>query len=427
MTTIQPELDLSAGSYVRGISVNDTTFIAVLSFQQLKVITRDPALLQPNAKRPGSDADDLENEAEIHELIQRALTGSKKTNVGSYKNYIAGVVQGEVGVLPPVHLWSPEPLTLATQGVSTYGLVPSGEHLLAIDGETQLTAHYRLDADSAIPPELRKQHREYKLTAVVHHGVNVRAARQYFHDLNVLAVRPNTSLGLSMDTNDPLMQVVADIETLEVLLNRVDKMARQLPRRSSKLVTLQSLRQMIVNIGKGISGVQYGARPAPVDDIDIEALTAVARELIDGFFKRFLPQIADRDNSLAGSGPVLAAVGAMGHAVLRAPAEDRSRLIEQLLHALDDVDWSKADHWVGIAGNYTSKGVFSAKGTKEVAYAVFNVLADPSNPGYHRIRTVSSSGTAAQSIGDSSQPDTTANSGSTAETVPTQPQQVSFV
>lgn len=387
MTTAQPELDLSAGSYVRGIPVDDTTFIAVLSFQQLKVITRDPALLQPNAKRPGSDADDLENEAEIHELIQRALTGSKKTNVGSYKNYIAGVVQGEVGVLPPIHLWSADPLSLATQGVSTYGLVPSGEHLLAIDGETQLTAHYRLDGDSAIPPELRKQHREHKLTAVIHHGVNVRAARQYFHDLNVLAVRPNTSLGLSMDTNDPLMQVVADIETLDVLLNRVDKMARQLPRKSSKLVTLQSLRQMIVNIGKGISGVQYGARPAPVDDIDIEALTAVARELVGGFFKRFLPQIADRDNSLAGSGPVLAAVGAMGHAVLRAPAEDRNRLIEQLLSSLDDVDWSKSDHWVGIAGNYTSKGVFSAKGTKEVAYAVFNVLADPSNPGYHRIRS----------------------------------------
>jgi hypothetical protein len=50
------------------------------------------------------------------------------------------------------------------------------------------------------------------------------------------------------------------------------------------------------------------------------------------------------------------------------------------------VDWSKGDHWLGIAGNYTPSGVFSVKGTKEVAYAVFNALTDPANGGYDRIR-----------------------------------------
>jgi hypothetical protein len=43
---------------------------------------------------------------------------------------------------------------------------------------------------------------------------------------------------------------------------------------------------------------------------------------------------------------------------------------------------------VGIAGNFTStSGVFSVKGTKEVAYAVFNALTDPANSSYKRVRT----------------------------------------
>jgi hypothetical protein len=88
--------------------------------------------------------------------------------------------------------------------------------LLAIDGETQLTAHYQLDEQTT--PELRKLHRDFPVACIVHHGLPVSTARQYFHDLNVLAVRSNTSLGLSMDTKDPVMKVVGDIEGLPHLV-----------------------------------------------------------------------------------------------------------------------------------------------------------------------------------------------------------------
>ena len=55
-------------------------FLAVTQFQQLRVITRDPDVLQPNSKR-GSEDPDILGERQIHELIQRALAGSKKSNV----------------------------------------------------------------------------------------------------------------------------------------------------------------------------------------------------------------------------------------------------------------------------------------------------------------------------------------------------------
>ncbi len=394
MTVTTEELDLSAGAYVKGIRLNDTCFLASTSFQQLRTITRDPDVLQPGSKR-GNDDPAIEDERAIHELIQRAMAGNKKSNVPRYTRYIEQLVRGEIpGVLPPMHLWSIEQLDIVTVGATTYALVPNGEHLLAIDGETQLASHHALGRATTVDSNTRSKHRGFALGTVVHHGIPTGTARQYFHDLNLLAVRPNTSLGLAMDTQDPVMQVVSDIEAnIDVLAGRVDKMARQLSRKSPKIVTLQGLRQMVVNVAKGISGVQYGARPAPINDIDLRELTAVATSWIGDYFRLFEEQIADRDGYLAGSGPVLAAVGAMGQQLLGCEPPERTARQARLLAGLQQVDWAKGQQWVGIAGNYTATGVFSVKGTKEVAYAVFNALNDPDNGGYRQVHGTPADGT----------------------------------
>lgn len=388
MSTITPEqLDLSAGAYVKGIVLNDRCFLAALTFQQLRTITRDPDVLQPGSKR-GNDDPSIEEERSIHDLIQRALAGNKKSNVPRYSRYIEELVSGRApGVLPPMHLWSAPRLDVVTVGSNTYALVTNGEHLLAIDGETQLAAHHALDRASGIDADTRTKHRQFPLAAVFHHDVATRTARQYFHDLNILAVRPNTSLGLAMDTQDPTMQVVSDVEAnLEILAGKVEKMSRQLPRKSSKLLTLQSLRQMVVNVAKGIAGVQYGARPVPAEGLDLRELTLVATGWIGAFFEEFIDKIDDRDAYITASGPVLAAVGAMGQDLLPLGPEERATAQERLLDELRAVDWSKGQHWVGIAGNYTASGVFSVKGTKEVAYAVYNALSDSASPSYHQVR-----------------------------------------
>lgn len=386
--TTNTELDLSAGAYVKGVRLSETTFMAVTSFKQLRTVTRDPDVLQPGSKR-GNDDPNIEDERAIHELIQRALAGSKKSNVPRYAAYIERLVRGEgPGVLPPMHLWSAEPLEVVTVGANTYVLVPNGEHLLAIDGETQLSAHHSLGRAGTLDSNTRKAHQDFPLGAVVHHGVPVSMARQYFHDLNILAVRPNTSLGLAMDTQDPIMQVVAEVEVnIDLLAGRVEKMTRQLAKNSPKILTLQSLRQMVVDIAKGIAGIQYGARPVPVDGVDLRELTHVATAWIGTYLQAFEAEILDREKSLAGSGPVLAAVGAMGHSLLELGREEREVRQAQMLRSLQRVDWTKGDPWLGIAGNYTSRGVFSVKGTKEVAYAVYAALSDPESASYDQIHT----------------------------------------
>ena len=77
----------------------------------------------------------------------------------------------------------------------------------------------------------------------------------------------------------------------------------------------------------------------------------------------------------------------MGEVLLRSAPEDRPPLQSRMLASLREVNWSKGEHWIGIAGNYTPGGVFSVKGTKEVAYAVFNALTDRANGSYNRVRT----------------------------------------
>ena len=387
MTIVTTEdLDLSAGQYVKGIQLSDSVFMAATNFNQVKAITRNPAHLQLATRRNAFDSDEIEEERDLHDLIQRALVGNKARNVPAYRRYIETVVTGGVGVLPPMHLWSEEPLLVVRHGALTYALVPNGEHLLAIDGETQLTAHWSMNEQHT--PEVRKAHREFPLACIVHHGVSQANARQYFHDLNVLAVRPNTSLGLSMDTQDPIMRVVGDLEAaLPTLHGRVDKQSRQLKKNSLKVVTLQSLRQMVVNVAKGISGIQYGARPAPIEEDTLADLKEVAITWVGTYFNTFEKEIADREHSLASAGPVLAAVGAMGETLMRAAPEDRPRVQALMVDSLREVNWTKGDHWLGIAGNFTASGVFSVKGTKEVAYAVFNALTDRENGSFRRIRS----------------------------------------
>ena len=263
--------------------------------------------------------------------------------------------------------------------------MPHGRHLPAIDGETQLTAHYELRR--RLPPELKERHGDYPLSAVVHHGIDVDVARLYFHDLNVLAVRPNTSLGLSMDSADPLMKVVSDVERRVAFVNgRVERMARQLLKSSPKVITMQSLRQMVVNVAKGIAGIQYGSRPVPVEGIDLADVTEVAVSWFNAFFDSFSAEVADREQYLIGAAPLLAGVAALGNTILASPDYRRAALEAELLESLRTVDWRKGEHWAGVAGRFSPKGVFTVSGTKEVGYGVFNALADPMNPNYRTVR-----------------------------------------
>jgi hypothetical protein len=152
-------------------------------------------------------------------------------------------------------------------------------------------------------------------------------------------------------------------------------------------VTLQSLRQLVVNVAKGISGVQFAARPAPIDEDALPALRVVTIGCIGAYLSAFDREIADRESSLAGSGPVLAAVGAMGEVLLRFQPEVRPDIQARLLASLPGVDWRMGDHRAGITDNCTPGGVFLGRGHQGSRVRGLNTLTDPENGSYKRVRT----------------------------------------
>jgi DNA sulfur modification protein DndB len=97
--------------------------------------------------------------------------------------------------------------------------------------------------------------------------------------------------------------------------------------------------------------------------------------------------IEDRDRTLAGAGPVLAAIGAMGHELLSiADSSARSRKMANLLDRLRRVRWERGRHWDGIAGKVTAAGVLITGGPKETAYQIFSALNDETSDAYARVR-----------------------------------------
>ena len=285
-----------------------------------------------------------------------------------------------------MHLWSAEGLEVFPLGDVQFALIPNGEHLLAIDGETQLTAHYELRRHAE--PETRDLHGVYPVPAVIHHGVSVEDARLFFHDLNVLAVRPNTSLGLSMNTADPIMKTVAKVEGGVSFLNgRVERMARQLTKSSPKVVTMRDAASDGRERRQG--HCWHPVRRSAGTDRGCGSRRRrrhVAIGWLSLFFETFRVEASDRENYLLTSSPVLSAIGAMGNLVINAPHHQRDDLQKKLLESLQTVNWRKGAHWQGIAGHF-SRGVFTVSGTKEVGYGVFNVLADPHNPNYLTVRS----------------------------------------
>lgn len=358
-------------------------FSTVAPFSIVQLFTHDPQILQPTSKPQNRE---IEEFIALHQMVQRALTGKKADNAPAYARYIEEIVAGKrPGILPPIHLWTDQPLELKQKDNRLDIILPYGLRLLAIDGETQLTAHYRVYSSS--DKAVRDKHAELPLDIIIHHGVQEDTARQYFYDLNLLAVRPNVSVGASMNSEDLFTQVADKLEKgIPTLIGRVDRQARQLTKKSPRILTFNTLRQMVVNTAKGIGGVQYGARPVPIDGVDQSHLSDVADEWIRLVFETFKTEIENREDYVIGSPGVLAAIGAMGRNLydIREGAA-RGQLRSELLNSLRAVDWHKGAKWDGIAGKMTTNGL-SVGGPKEVSYSVYNALTDSGQEQYSKIR-----------------------------------------
>jgi DNA sulfur modification protein DndB len=369
------------GHLVAGVVLDPNRFSGRMKAAQLFQVAIDPRRTEDPRQLEGNT--ELENLKKIRMEIQRLFEGAKAKNVEPYARYVVAVHEGQNGMAPPIILFTERHLLTdeSETGPGASIQIPWDVQLVAIDGETQLAARFEA-------ANITAETKDNFVPVIICHGRTIDWARQVFHDLNLLAVRPNAALGISMDERDPLTQVARDIEDkVPFFRNRVNKVRRQLRASDKEVVTITALRGACVTFAEGIGGVKYGAKPVPVEKEKLPAITATATEWLDGVTNLIGAAMEDRAHKLAAAPPVLAAIGAMGHTLLARTDHERAQLREDLLRQLKPVQWTKGATWEGVAGKFTPKGKFSVGGTKETAYAVYSALSDSADPAYVKVRT----------------------------------------
>ena len=188
---------------------------------------------------------------------------------------------------------------------------------------------------------------------VIHHGRDLTEARQYFHDLNTLEVKPNAAIAISMDSTDVATAITRKLaEVNPLLFGRVDMARRQIPKGAEELVTISGLRTGIVMTLLGPAGIQAGAKPVSLpEDTDVEQVElktlAAWGPVLEALEKQFL----DREETIVAQPIGLAGIGAMLHHVM--PATLRlnwpAKKLDEVVALLTSVDWSRGQHWTSSA------------------------------------------------------------------------------
>jgi DNA sulfur modification protein DndB len=380
METLNP----TNGHIIAGTKIDGHRFVGRVKTAQLFQIAPDPRDTENKKKTDATK--ELQDLRSVRDEVQRLFEGAKRKNVPSYADYIVSLHGGNDGLAPCITLYSEEPLLVQERDDGTAFIqVTWDQKLVAIDGETQLAARHEA---ANLEPATKQDF----VPIYICHGKNPGWARQSFHDLNALGVKPNAALSIGMDARDPITHVCREVErNVPFLKDRVNKVRRQLRSTDSDIVTITSLRGACVTLAKGINGVQFGARPVPIDASEIPAIKAASIDWFAAVTASIGPAMEDRINKLASAPAVLSAIGAMGHQLVGIGDETvRKSTAKQLAKELSSVNWERNDNWAGIAGKTNPKGVLSVGGAKENAYAVYSALTDPSSSGYAQIRNVQS-------------------------------------
>lgn len=379
------------------LEVDDSAFLTTLTVEHLARRVLNPEAAE-NPRAVDSDVRFAEYR-DIRAQVQRLIEGKKKKNIPIYASYLRDVMLGKIdGVHPPIELYTP--IGIETQDGplgASLALLPHSMFFVAIDGETQTAGWQRVLAEL-------QQHglAEAKVPVVIHHGKPIDWARQAFHDLNVLGVRPNTAVGISMDSRDFATQVTRRLTAVsELLADRVEQRRRQLRRRDPALVTVSALRQAVVVTMIGSRGLEIGARAMPAfdDEVDTEQLADATVEvwttLLDELEDAFVHENGERRvDSMVSAPSVMVGIAFLAHRVIEG---DMS--IDQLLELLSDVVWDRtldADTnpnvvvypWLDVGGKLSTRGNFSVGGPKEYAHSIASALENPHSKRGRQIRGI---------------------------------------
>ncbi|GAB3109951.1 hypothetical protein GCM10027160_09580 [Streptomyces calidiresistens] len=346
--------------------------------------------------------------AEVRGLVQRMLKATQKgRNVTSYASYIASGVNGDHGPAwstPPITLWlDGQPGEVSEElvpgsGIRTITVVP-GTPVVAIDGETQVTAWHELYDD---PGRFGTTHQELaavRLPFELYFGLTVDAARQIFYDRNVEGVPVAKNLAMSMDQRD-IGTRIAHLVAKRVKVEHegrvvsfdtlVQRRKRQLTKSDPALITLSALRVLVITALHGRTGLALTSATVHEDKlpagVEPERATQRLVPLLSEVIRRLYPHLVAR--SAVSAPAVLAGIGIAAHQATGWASAGRPLTEEELFALLEPVRWErKAAYWDGVAATANAVGVLNfGGGAKDSGGRVADALLHPDTEYGRRIR-----------------------------------------
>lgn len=346
--------------------------------------------------------------AEIRALVQRALRATQKgRNVAGYARYIAAGINGDHGSAwstPPITLWlAGEPGAVSDELVPGSGIrritLLAGSPVVAIDGETQVTALHELYDDPERFGLTDTTLHSVRLPFELYWGLTVDDARQIFYDRNVEGVPVAKNLAMSMDQRDLGTQLAHRLAAAVKVEHEgryvpfatfVQARKRQLAKSDPELITLSALRVLVITTIFGRQGLGHSSdtlRPADLPrGVTAEQVERRLIPLLSGVLTRLFPQLAAR--SAVSAPAVLAGVGIATHQATGWATTGLPLTETDLLDLLDDVRWERdARYWDGIAASANAAGTLNfGGGAKDSGGRVADALLYPDTESGRKIR-----------------------------------------
>ena len=380
-----PESVEDIGQYVSGIRLSDSRFVTTMRFARLMNLVQNPF----SAANPIFRATDsqLKEYFALHEEIQREFDKGKKANSENYADYIIKLHQGALGDTPTIDLYTQETLKIVPpkSEKEKHTLIwPHGLIVATYDGETQLAARF-------LAAQKEPKTKDMPVIVTIMHGVPVAQARQCFHDRNAYQRKAAVGVAMAMDSRDPFIEVVRAIERdVPGVRGSIAWKSRQMPAKSREYIAAAPfIRTAVACFAHGISGVQGGRVELP-EGLSQKQFEERAVEWFRCVIKDVSLYMKDREQYVASSPAIWAALGAMGHKLIElgasADQQTVAKLAEELILKIKDVNWRKGDHWEGIAIKKTPKGYSFAGGAKDSGSVAWKALTDSSDPSYRVIR-----------------------------------------
>lgn len=393
------------------MELSPTRFLTTMAWGQLARVVPDPRRAEGGAQALRYLSRGERLQAETRNEVQRNIKSTKKAeNAKAYARYLAEVIRGERDerwATPPFALWFRTSLDVVRLqshfGADTVAYLPFDLHGVLMDAETQHLAHFLLRDD---PESYRLSAEGINSRAVgveVYHGIDLVAARQIFHDRNLLGVVPNKNVALSSDsynvaTNITLallksVTIPAPSGEGTVPLERVVSVRqRQLKNSDTEWMTLSTLRSFVITMIFGNAGFEKTS--GPISELPQGCTPDVVRQevhdVLSQLLSTFAPAFIARNTTVIASPAVFAALGAVAHRVTSwsSDAKDDGLTLEEFMLLLSDVKWERSPHyWEGTAGKLTATGAFSlAGGVKDNGSKTTAALGDPSSPRFGWIR-----------------------------------------